>query len=455
MSDQDGKTKVRYYRLKTDGKSNVQFQGRRTYCTNLKAAFLSVCSCQYVLSLLLLWMAWFLVWLSSNALTVSAMGKNLTIVRIPQSTANEMSAFCLDGSAPAYYYRRGRNKKWVIHFPTSELCFSLEQCMQLSRINSGSSRSLEPYLAADGFLSSNSEINPDFFNWNVVRLHPCDGGLYTGDVYAESPSVHNEVYFRGFHILKCILKWLMNKGLADADEVVISGTGVGAQTVYLHLDFIRQNLPSTARVTGLADSGFIVDVLNRTRFPEIRSAIQHLYVTHHSKGSLNQKCVAVNTAKLNEWRCLFPENVYSYITTPMFVVDSFFNAWSIWFALDLRCYPPSCENQITDLTVHGLERKERIQEIFQSKTNGLYMTSCFENDFILQNRTWNEAIVMDKDLRQAFIDWYRGEEDVPWWNYTDCFSFYACNSRCDWSPSHFLETTDRFSSQPEFYTDKH
>lgn len=52
--------------------------------------------------------------------------------------------------------------------------------MQLSRINSGSSRSLEPYLAADGFLSSNSEINPDFFNWNVVRLHPCDGGLYTG-----------------------------------------------------------------------------------------------------------------------------------------------------------------------------------------------------------------------------------------------------------------------------------
>lgn len=52
--------------------------------------------------------------------------------------------------------------------------------MQLSRNNGGSSLNLAPSLSVDGFLSSNSDVNPDFFDWNVALLHTCDGGLYTG-----------------------------------------------------------------------------------------------------------------------------------------------------------------------------------------------------------------------------------------------------------------------------------
>lgn len=108
MSGQDGK--VRYYRLQTEGKTNVHFQGKDVYCGNLKTAFNSVCSWPVCAALLLLlWMTWFLVWLSSNALLVSEIGKNLTVVRIPKSTADKTAAFCLDGSSPAYYFRRGRH----------------------------------------------------------------------------------------------------------------------------------------------------------------------------------------------------------------------------------------------------------------------------------------------------------------------------------------------------------
>lgn len=137
----------------------------------------------------------------------------------------------------------------------------------------------------------------------------------------------------------------------------------------------------------------------------------------------------------------------------MFLVDSFFNAWSVWFTLDLRCYPPSCKDHISELTSHALERQEGIQQVVRSNRDGLYITSCFENDFILSNKTWNEAIVNNTVLREAFVSWYR-RDGIHWWNITDCFSFYACNPRCDWSPRHFLEAADHFRSQPDFYTAK-
>ena len=34
-----------------------------------------------------------------------------------------------------------------------------------------------------GFLSSNPEVNPDFYNWNVVFIKYCDGASFAGNVW--------------------------------------------------------------------------------------------------------------------------------------------------------------------------------------------------------------------------------------------------------------------------------
>ncbi|KAJ8049785.1 Pectin acetylesterase 9 [Holothuria leucospilota] len=448
---------VRYFRLPTDGKAKVRFEKREGLCRRMASAVDSVCIWPvYAALLLLLWVTWFLIWISASALVISSIGKNLTLVRIPTSVADQVAAYCLDGSDPAYYFRRGKTKKWIIHFPSSELCFSLEQCMRQSDTVSGSTRTIVNSVAANGVLSPDSDLNPDFYDWNVVSLYGCDGGLYTGNEYAEAPSVFNEVYFRGFHILKCVLHWLLDRGLYDAEEVLVTGTGTGAQAVYLHLDFIKESLPFSTSVRGLADSGFIADILNRTNFPQIRTAMQHLYATHKSGKSLDDDCIKAKSPQGENWQCLLPDDSYKFISTPLFVVDSFYNSWSLWFVYNFRCYPNSCQKDIPDLTWYGEEINKRLQQVYQSKRNGAYVTSCFENDFILHNGTWNNPLINGTVLREAFYKWYQWVEEGPGetWTTIGCSSHYSCNPSCDWSPGHFLETTEKFRSQAEFFKAK-
>ena len=62
-------------------------------------------------------------------------------------------------------------------------CFNSTDCLARSGTLLGSSNPTfwpESFPLA-AFLSSNEDVNPDFYNWNAVFLVYCDGGVFSGD----------------------------------------------------------------------------------------------------------------------------------------------------------------------------------------------------------------------------------------------------------------------------------
>ncbi|KAL6220212.1 hypothetical protein ACLB2K_007969 [Fragaria x ananassa] len=60
-------------------------------------------------------------------------------------------------------------------------CNTIRNCVYRKTTRRGSSKFMEKQLPFTGILSNKPEENPDFFNWNRVKLRYCDGASFTGD----------------------------------------------------------------------------------------------------------------------------------------------------------------------------------------------------------------------------------------------------------------------------------
>ena len=97
---------------------------------------------------------------------------------------NEGEAKCMDGSSPAYYYRKGREpSKWHIHFEGGGWCYDLKTCKERSYGRLGSSDSYPSCMINDlkDYLSNDEAENPLMAGWNHVLVKYCDGASYAGD----------------------------------------------------------------------------------------------------------------------------------------------------------------------------------------------------------------------------------------------------------------------------------
>ncbi|KAJ8448719.1 hypothetical protein Cgig2_010606 [Carnegiea gigantea] len=80
-----------------------------------------------------------------------------------------------------------------------------------------------------GILSNNQSLNPDFYNWNRVKLRYCDGASFAG----------NSKF---------------------GNEALLSGCSAGGLATFLHCDSFTKFLPGNATVKCLSDAGFFLDV---------------------------------------------------------------------------------------------------------------------------------------------------------------------------------------------------
>jgi len=119
----------------------------------------------------------------------------------------------------------------------------------------------------EGLFSYNSVENPLTWNWNKVYVPYCDGASFSGDVdepvEVKDGGYRGSLYFRGHKILLAVYDSLLStKGLDRASDAIISGSSAGGLTVYLHIDEIAGIIKhrSSARVVGIPDAGFFLDV---------------------------------------------------------------------------------------------------------------------------------------------------------------------------------------------------
>ncbi|KAE8661092.1 DNA-directed RNA polymerase V subunit 5C-like [Hibiscus syriacus] len=97
--------------------------------------------------------------------------------------AKPTGAFCLDGSLPGYHFQKGSesgSNNWLLHIDGAGWCNSIKTCNIRKGKALGSSKYMDRLVPFSGILSHHPSQNPDFYNWNIVKIRYCDGASFAG-----------------------------------------------------------------------------------------------------------------------------------------------------------------------------------------------------------------------------------------------------------------------------------
>uniref|UniRef100_A0A452YTP9 Pectin acetylesterase n=1 Tax=Aegilops tauschii subsp. strangulata TaxID=200361 RepID=A0A452YTP9_AEGTS len=137
-------------------------------------------------------------------------------------------------------------------------CNDAPSCAARAGTRRGSTRLMSKLEVFSGVLSNDPARNPDFYNWNRVKLRYCDGGSFAGD--SEFRNGSSVIYMRGQRIWDAIIADLLTKGLAKAEKVLLSGCSAGGLATFFHCDNLGELLGGVATVKCMSDAGFFLDV---------------------------------------------------------------------------------------------------------------------------------------------------------------------------------------------------
>ncbi|KAE8786668.1 pectin acetylesterase 9 [Hordeum vulgare] len=234
---------------------------------------------------------------------------------------------CLDGSPPAYHLHRGSGagaRGWLLQFEGGGWCNDAPSCTQRAGTRRGSTRLMSKLEVFSGVLGNDPARNPDFYNWNRVKLRYCDGGSFAGD--SEFRNGSSVIYMRGQRIWDAIIADLLTKGLAKADKVLLSGCSAGGLATFFHCDDLGELLGGAATVKCMSDAGFFLDVDDISGNNSIRPFFSSLVALQGAEKNLNKGCL---NSTLDPYLCFFPQYALQNIETPYFILNSAYDAYQV------------------------------------------------------------------------------------------------------------------------------
>ncbi|XP_076928454.1 pectin acetylesterase 12-like [Bidens hawaiensis] len=345
-------------------------------------------------------------------------------------------AVCLDGTLPGYHLHRGFGSganSWIVHLEGGGWCNSIRTCVYRKTTRRGSSKYFEKQLAFTGILSNKAQENPDFFNWNRVKIRYCDGASFTGD---SEDKVHN-LQFRGQKIWLAAMQELMSKGMRYANQALLSGCSAGGLASILHCDEFHGLFSRRTKVKCFADAGMFLDARDVAGGHTLRNMYHGVVTLQGAAKNLPRTC----TNHLDPTSCFFPQNVISNLRTPMFLLNTAYDSWQIMASLappsaDHRgnwkaCQknPANCSpSQINFLQGFRNQMLNSIKRFSMSKYNGLFINSCFAHCQSERQDTWfadNSPLLGNKAIALAVGDWFFDRAPVK---QIDCP--YPCDKTC-------------------------
>ncbi|KAK6242895.1 hypothetical protein QUC31_009304 [Theobroma cacao] len=395
-------------------------------------------------------------------------------------SAGAQGAVCLDGTLPGYHWHRGYGSganSWLIQLEGGGWCNNIRTCVYRKKTRRGSSTYMEKQIPFTGILSEKAEENPDFFNWNRVKLRYCDGASFTGD----SENKAAQLQFRGQRIWLAAMEDLMSKGMRYAKQALLSGCSAGGLAAILHCDEFRNLFPRTTKVKCLSDAGLFLDAIDVSGGHTLRSlysgvvglqGVQHnlpRICTNHLdptsvlspflflSGSylirvIKKKHHVISThifllysvltcLKLPSLQCFFPQNLISHIQTPLFILNAAYDSWQIQSSIappsadphgywhDCRLNHAKCSaSQIRFLQGFRTQMLNAIKGFSMSRQNGLFINSCFAHCQTERQDTWfadDSPEIRNKPIAIAVGDWYFDRAGV---RSIDCP--YPCDKTC-------------------------
>ncbi|KAF5773781.1 putative pectinacetylesterase/NOTUM [Helianthus annuus] len=346
---------------------------------------------------------------------------------------------CLDGSVPAYHFQKGfgyGSRRWVLHIEGGGWCNTVASCTFRKTTALGSSKYMDHQVLFSGILSGDQSHNPDFYNWNKVKIRYCDGASFTGHPESERNN-DTKLFFRGQLIWEAMMDELLSIGLSNAQEALLSGCSAGGLATLIHCDDFREILPKDARVKCLSDAGFFLneqDVAGNATIQSFYHDVVHLQGT---AGSLKQDCVA----KMEPSKCFFPQNFVKSINTPVFFVNPTYDFWQIKNILVPRSADPrghwhNCHLNIRNCSPEQIEVLQgfrnsflkALSELQQMKDVGMFINSCYIHCQTWISETWHGPYspkINNKTIAESVGDWFF-ERKVS--KHIDCP--YPCNPTC-------------------------
>ena len=350
------------------------------------------------------------------------------------------AAQCLDGSPGGYYIQPGIGEnasKWVIHIQGGGFCTSIEDCIirasgfspynQTSLGGSGTwarnascpETTQAPVCVADGgangWLSSNNTINPEFSTWSKVYLGYCDGASFSG--YMVEPLIINSttsLYFRGKRILEAIVSELvpLTKGATD---IIIKGCSAGGVSVFLNADrmawqFLLHN--PMAKVIAAPGAGFLLDLPTYQGNYFFRQLMQDIFNLHNVTG--DDDCMQFYTPVGLQYKCFIPQYTLQFIHTPLFMSNSLADLAQQSAVMNISCIPTApqgkpgaCDSdQVAYLNNFREQMILAAQPLLENPQNGVFLLECSIHVIEDDSGSWNSILVQGQTQSETFTAWY-------------------------------------------------
>ncbi|KAJ6876304.1 hypothetical protein NC652_035619 [Populus alba x Populus x berolinensis] len=344
---------------------------------------------------------------------------NPVVTSITPATFIEKFCSCRDLNGPT----KGNMPKAVkelqkMHQRGGGWCNDIQSCLERAQTRRGSTLYMNRLEDFNGILSNNASLNPDFYNWNRVKLRYCDGGSFSGDAKFDNGT--SVLYFRGKKIWEAIILDLLPKGLMHARKALLSGCSAGGLSSFLHCENFARILPRNTSVKCLSDAGFFMDERDVTLNHTMRNFFENLVSLQGIEENLNKNCTSfLNNPKL----CMFPQYFLKYITTPLFILNTAYDVYQFHHAL----VPPSadtsghwnrCKLSIASCDTRQLDilqdfRQDMLVALLSSRIysrrGGMFINSCFAHCQSESQDTWfarDSPQIHSKTIAEAVGDWY-------------------------------------------------
>ncbi|OIV95331.1 hypothetical protein TanjilG_07487 [Lupinus angustifolius] len=312
-------------------------------------------------------------------------------------------------------------------------CNTIRSCVFRKTTRRGSSKFMEKQLPFTGILSNKAEENPDFFNWNRIKVRYCDGASFSGDSENESA----QLQFRGQKIWLAAMDELMSKGMNKANQALLSGCSAGGVASIIHCDEFRNLFPQSTKVKCLSDAGFFLDAVDVSGGRPLRNLFGGVVNLQGVQKNLPQSCLS----KLDPTSCFFPQNLINHVQTPLFLLNAAYDAWQVQESLA----PPSADphgswnecksnhakcnsSQIQFLQDFRNQMLNDVKGFSSSSQTGLFINSCFAHCQSERQDTWfadDSPLINNKPVAIAVGDWYFDRQAVK---AIDCA--YPCDTTC-------------------------
>ncbi|XP_073034464.1 pectin acetylesterase 12-like isoform X1 [Primulina eburnea] len=370
--------------------------------------------------------------MSAAALPSNAVMVGLTLVH----GAAAKGAVCLDGTLPGYHLHHGFGtgvNSWLIQLEGGGWCNSIRSCVYRKKTHRGSSTYFERQLPFTGILSNRAEENPDFFNWNRVKIRYCDGGSFAGDAENKAAGLQ----FRGRRIWLAVIEDLMSKGMHNAHQALLSGCSAGGLASILHCDEFRNLFPRNTKVKCLSDGGLFMDAVDVSGRRGLRNFFASVVRLQGFRRNLPSSC----TNHRDPTSCFFPQNLITNIKTPLFILNAAYDSWQVQESLAPPTADPhghwhGCKmnNELCSASqIHFLQgfryhMLNAVKGFSAYQQSGIFINSCFAHCQSERQDTWfadNSPVIGNKAVAIAVGDWYFDRANIK---AIDCA--YPCDKTC-------------------------